>query len=300
MPIDESVALRLHEVGQAEDHARLAYVLCVSLNERERWLARGFKRPQELMRWGLAGIEDWGLADEFEPMRRLARAEQWVSLAEGARGRFNEVMASRLSHVRSIGFMSPRTDHVYWLMVVCALALGMWGGYEFGNWMGATKGLGAQVISWLGGSALLALCLKSAAYVWQDSSTGLAAGMGAMVWGPSPREDALRAMSSHKTNREDSELEASSGPQAARLIKKAKRGDLSALEALELAQASKKAKSWRENWAAAQDRWREQGKSIIESSLEPGWAMAQLERLELGKPDDRGQESQEPSRSTRL
>lgn len=300
MPIDESVALRLHEVGQVEDQARLAYVLCVSLDESERWLARGFKRPQELMRWGLAGIEDWGLADEFEPMRRLARAEQWVFVADGARGRFNEVMSSRLSHVRSIGFMSPRADHVYWLMVVSALALLLWGGYEFGNWMGATKGFGAQVMSWLGGSALLALCLKSAAYVWQDSSTGLAVGMGAMVWGPKPREDALRAMSAHQTDPDASEMDVASSSEAARLLKKAKRGDLSALEALELAQASKKAKAWREDWAATQDRWREQGKSIIKSSLEPGWAMAKLERMELGGGEDHGRSPEAPSRSTRL
>jgi hypothetical protein len=262
-------------------------------------LARGFKRPQELMRWGLAGIEDWGLAAEFEPMRKLARAEQWVLIADGARGRFNEVMSARMSHVCSIGFMSPRTDHVYWMMVVCALALLLWGGYEFGNWMGATKGLAAQVISWVGGSAMLALCLKMAAYVWQDSSTGLANGIGAMVWGTSPRDDALSAMSAHHMEHEANEDEESNSlMRAARLAKKAKRGDLSALEAIELAKASKKAKSWRENWTATQDRWREQGKSIIESSLESGWAMAKLECLELDLEGEK--EADKTNRLTRL
>ena len=47
------------------------YVLATNLDLKERWLCAGFKRPNELRRWALAGYDKWGLAEEFEPMRRF-------------------------------------------------------------------------------------------------------------------------------------------------------------------------------------------------------------------------------------
>jgi hypothetical protein len=280
LPIGPSMVLRLHECGSEEDQARLVYVLTICLDKKERWLCSGMKKPIELMRWALAGYEKWGLAEEFEPMRRLARCEAMGQLLESAQGRVNESLSPRVGHVRAMALIPPRFDHLFWGMLLGVGLMVAWGGVCFADGAWAWKGgLGVAGL-WLSCLGFCAAMLKGSVYIWQDSSSSMAEGIKALGWGRSPRESAIARLSEMGGARSgESSCEPKPPPELAR---KARRGQLTPLEALEVSRVAKSAKAWRDDWNRVQERLASMGQDAILDSKQPGWALARLEEMELG------------------
>ena len=282
LPIGEEMALRLHECGSEEDQARLVYALSVCLDERERWICQGLKKPAELIRWALAGYDRWGLAKEFEPMRRLARCEAMRLLMQTAGGRINESLSPRVGHVWAMALIPPRFDHVYWAVFLVVSAGVAWLGSDASEWAWLTRGGWAAAGVWMGVCALFFAMLKGSVYVWQDSSSSMPEGITALGWGRAPREAAIASLSSMQCAAagEAAELRGPKNPLA--LAGKARRGALTPLEALEVSRVAKRAKAWHEDWIKIEERMAHRGGHAIAESKQPGWALARLEEMELG------------------
>ena len=279
LPVNASMALRLHEIGSEEDQARLVYVLCVCLSDKERWLSQSFKKPQDLQRWALSGVDSWGLASEFEPIRRLARSQEWERMVSTSQGRLNEILYNNISHLVSLFYSAPGIDHLYWIMIQLFFGGVLWQMIGFSSWLGLQKGPLTQYFMWVGLFFILYSSLKVANYIWQDSSNHMAEGIRNWIWGRSPRDHAQQLMAWQTSDTQPTQPHFDQTID--HLLTKAKNGTLKPLEALELSQYQKKNHLLKEDWINAQNKMKENGRTLIEQSQQKGWVLAQFEQAQL-------------------
>lgn len=179
MPIGADMASRVHECGSEEDQARLVYALRSRLHARERGVCRDFLKPAGLMRWGLA--------EEFERMRRLARSEAMGRMLQLERWRVTESLSHRRGHMWAMALIRPSFVHLYW--AVCVSVSLCWLG------AGAEGAEGAAGVASAALAALLAGLCKGFVYVWQDSSSSMPEEIMAVGWGRNPRASAIAMLS---------------------------------------------------------------------------------------------------------
>lgn len=129
-------------------------------SQAERSLARRARHPRELLGWGLAGVDRWGLLPQLEPLRKLERARwlcQRLRASRGAAGRWLRPMRGAWA---LDGLKKPWSVEGMFTLI----------------WMGSgmiatgalTRGWGAA--GWALAAMGWALLERAGAWIWIDSS----------------------------------------------------------------------------------------------------------------------------------